>query len=207
MAVIALSIGVLLALIIALLAVPLTVVFSIHRVKQTQGHVRIHWLFGLVRLQLRFPRAAAAGAGVAQRPKLPVKKKATLPRQSSNQGTASGMFALLQQSSFRRRVYRFLADMFSATHARNLFLRLRIGLGDPAETGWLWTIIGPIAGMAQNFRSAEVRIEPEFMDPLFEIESHGRFSLVPIQFIVLTAGFLLSPTVLRAWRSLHRGNV
>ena len=96
--------------------------------------------------------------------------------------------------------------MLRATHARNLFLRLRIGLGDPADTGRLWAVIGPIAGMAQNFRSAALRIEPEFMDPAFEVESHGQFRLVPIQFIAMTAAFMLSPTMLRAWRHLLGGN-
>jgi hypothetical protein len=96
--------------------------------------------------------------------------------------------------------------LLRATHARNLYLRLRIGLGDPADTGRLWAIIGPIAGLAQNLRSAMVRIEPEFMDPVFEVESRGQFRLLPIQLIALTAAFVLSPTMLRAWWLLRRGS-
>lgn len=206
MAAIALTIAVLLALVIALLAVPLTVVFSIHRIKQTQGHVRFCWLFGLVHFQLRIPQAASAEPGAEPRPGSTARKKAISPGQHRKKGNPRGMLSLLKQSAFRRRVYQFMRDMLTATHARNLFLRLRIGLGDPADTGCLWAIIGPIAGMVQNLRSAEVRIEPEFMDPLFEVETHGQFRLVPIQFIALTTGFLLSPTMLRAWWCLRRGN-
>ena len=94
--------------------------------------------------------------------------------------------------------------MLRATHGRDLFLRLRIGLGDPADTGRLWAVVGPVAGLAQNLRSAVVRIEPEFMDPVFEVESHGQFRLVPIQLIALTAAFVLSPTMLRVWRQLRQ---
>ena len=120
--------------------------------------------------------------------------------------SAGGLFLLLKQRSFRRRVYKFVRDMSRATHARNLFFRLRVGVGDPADTGRLWAIIGPVAGMMQNLRSVAVHIEPEFMDPVFEVESHGQFRFVPIQLITLTAAFMLSPTMLRAWRRLRRRN-
>lgn len=202
MASIALTIGVLLALAIALLAVPLSVMFSIHRIEDTRGYVRFRWLFGLVRFELRIPQAAKA----EQRPESTTGKKEKPPRQKKQRSSAGGLFSLIKQPAFRRRIYKFIRDMLRATHARNLFLRLRIGLGDPADTGRLWAIIGPIASMAQNLGGAAVRIEPEFMDPVFEVESHGRFRLMPIQFIALTAAFMLSPTMLRAWWLLRRGN-
>ena len=202
MASIALTLGLLLALLIALLAVPLTVVFSVHRIKETRGLVRFRWLFGLVRFQLRIPQADRP----EPRPQPTPTKKAKSPRQTKQRINSRGIISLLIQRAIRRRLYRFIRDMLRATHARNLFLRLRIGLGDPADTGRLWAIVGPIAGMAQNLRSAAVRIEPEFTDPIFEVESHGQFRLVPIQFIALTAAFMLSPTMLRAWPRLFRGD-
>ena len=200
MASLTLTLGVLLALLITLLAVPLTVVFSMHRIKETRGHVHFRWLFGLVRFQLRIPQATRA----APRTDTTAKKKTTSPRQHRTKGNPRGMLSLLKQSALRRRVYRFMRDLLAASHAQHLFLRLRIGTGDPADTGLLWAIIGPVAGMAQNLRHAQVRIEPEFMEPLFEIESHGRFHLVPLQFIALTTVFMLSPTMLRAWWCLSR---
>ncbi len=202
MASVALTLGALLALLVALLAVPLTVVFSIHRMEETEGYVRFRWLFGLVRFQLRIPRAAKA----RPRPTPAPKKKAKPPGRTRKKSNARGIVSLLRQSAFRRRVCKFIRDILTATHARDLFLRLRIGLGDPADTGRLWAIIGPVAGLAQNLRSATVRIEPEFIDPVFEVETHGRFRLVPIQVIALTAAFMLSPTMLRAWWRLRRGN-
>jgi hypothetical protein len=193
---IALTLGLLLAFLIALLAVPLTVVFSIHRMTEIRGLVRFRWLFGLVRFQLRIPWAASPAPVPGE--------KAASSRRGKQKGGAGELLSLIKQPAFRRRGYKFFRDMLRATHARSLFLRLRIGLGDPADTGRLWAIVGPIAGMARNLRSATVRIEPEFMDPVFEIESHGQFRLVPIQFIALTAAFMLSPPMLGAWRRLHR---
>lgn len=202
MASIALTLGLLLALLIALLAVPLTVVFSIRRIKETKGVVRFRWLFGLVRFQLRIPQAAKA----RPRPSRAEGEKAKSARQRERKASAGELLSLIKQPAFRQRGYKFFRDMLRATHARNLFLRLHIGLGDPADTGRLWAIIGPIAAMAQNLRSVAVRIEPEFADPVFEIESHGQFRLVPIQFIALAAAFMLSPAMLRAWRDSRREN-
>lgn len=116
------------------------------------------------------------------------------------------MLSLAAEPAFRRRIHKFIRDMFRATHPRKLALRLRIGLGDPADTGRLWALIGPIAGMAQTIAGAAVLIEPEFMDPLLEVESHGRFRLVPIQFIAMTVTFLLSPVMLRAWWRIRQGS-
>jgi len=199
---IALTLGLLPVLLIVLLAVPLTVMFSIRRIEETQGQVRFLWLFGLVRFQLRFPGVAKACSRPAPAPA----KKAISPRPGRKQVSAGRLFSLIWTPACRRRVHKFIRDMWRATHPRDLFLRLRIGLGDPADTGRLWAIVGPIAGMAGNLRSAEVRLEPEFIDPAFEVEGHGQFRLVPVQFIAMTVAFMLSPIMLRAWWRLYRGD-
>ena len=58
--------------------------------------------------------------------------------------------------------------------------------------------------MATNIRGAEVRIEPEFIDPAFKIHSHGKFRFIPLEFIALVITFALSPPSLRAWRTLRQ---
>lgn len=194
-----LIIAILLALLLVLLAVPITVAFRIDRIKEIKGQVSFHWFFGLVRFQIGIPGAAKAEP---QHKRKPTKKT----RKRKPGGNARGVFALLKQSVFRRRAIRFIKDVLRATHARDLYLRLRIGLGDPADTGRLWALLGPIAGIAKNLRSAEVRIEPEFMDLVLEVESNGEFRLIPLQFIALATAFVVSPTTLRAWRTLRQSN-
>lgn len=203
MATVALTLGALLALLIAVLAVPLTVVFSVHRIEKTEGYVRFRWLFGLVRFQVRIPQADRRGP----RPPSTPKTTAQTHRRRKEKANARAIASLLKQSTFRRRVVKFIRDILAATRARNLFLRLRIGLGDPADTGRLWAILGPVAGMARNIEGAAVRIEPDFVDPVFEVECRGQFRLVPIQVIALVTAFVLSPTMLRAWWRLRRGIV
>ena len=83
---------------------------------------------------------------------------------------------------------------------------MRLGLGDPADTGRLWALVGPLNAAANNLRNAQVQIEPEFMDPLFEFRFDGRLLVVPLQLVALAIGFALSPASLRAWRTLIRGH-
>ena len=194
-----LIIAILLALLAVLLAVPITVTFRINRIKEIKGQISFHWLFGLVRFRIGIPGAAKSETQHKRKPTKKTRKR----KRGSN---ARGVFALLKQSAFRRRAIRFIKDVLRVTHARDLYLRLRIGLGDPADTGRLWVLLGPIAGIASNLRSAEVHIEPEFMDPLLEVESHGEFRLIPLQFIALVTAFVVSPKTLHAWRTLRQSN-
>ena len=111
------------------------------------------------------------------------------------------ILALLKKSTFRRHFISFIQRMLNATHAKKLYLKLRIGLGDPAGTGELWAVMGPVSGILRNIKSMEVELESDFIDPVLEIESHGQFRFIPLQFLVLTLVFIFSPTTIHAWRS------
>jgi hypothetical protein len=194
-----LIIAILLVLLLVLLTVPISVAFRLDRIKEINGHVIFYWLFGLVRFRIGIPGAVKAVSRHNKKPRKKTKKR----KQGAN---VRVVIALLKQSTFRRRAIRFIKGLLCAAHARDLYLRLRIGLGDPADTGRLWGFLGPVAGIATNLRSAEVHIEPEFMAPALEFESHGKFRLIPLQFIALATAFMVSPATLQAWRTLRRSN-
>ena len=133
-----------------------------------------HWLFGLIRFRIDIPGTAKI---VSRHPKRPPGKNINRKRG----GTIRDIFALLQQSAFRRRSLRFINGLLHATRAQDLYLHLRIGLGDPADTGRLWGFLGPVAGMAADLSRAEVCFEPVFIAPALEVEGHGEFRLIPLQ--------------------------
>jgi hypothetical protein len=193
-----LIIAILLTLLLVL-AVPITVAFKVDRLKEIKGQVSFYWLFGLVRFRIGFPSIPKAEPEHKRKPKKKTGKHKT-------GGNARRVFALLKRSAFRQHGVRFVKDVLRAIHAHDLYLRLRIGLDDPADTGRLWALVGPIAGVAINLRSAEVRIEPEFLAPVFEVKSHGELRLIPLQFIALVTAFIVSPTTLHAWRTLRQSN-
>ncbi|MDH3468239.1 MAG: DUF2953 domain-containing protein [Gammaproteobacteria bacterium] len=199
MSFILLSIATLFALLLLLLAVPITVAFRIDRIKKVNGYMSFQWLFGLLRFRIGIPGAAKAKPRRKPKPSKKSGKRKPV-------GNARSVLTLLNQSAFRRRAIRLIKNAIHATNPRDVYLRLRIGLGDPADTGRLWALLGPVAGIATNLRSAEVRIEPEFMDPVLEVESHGALRLIPLQFLALVIAFVASPTTMRAWRMLRQSN-
>jgi hypothetical protein len=190
----ALAAAILLALAL-LLAVPVAVAFRFQRVEAFEGRITVRWLFGVVRFDIQIPGNAKPAPA---RPK---------PRaKPGKRGAGRRMLAVLRQTAFRRRMLRLLRDLVAAAHLRRLDLRMRLGLGDPADTGRLWAFVGPLNAAAGNLRGVEVQIEPEFVDPLFELHCAGRLFVVPLQLLALAIAFALSPASLRAWRTLIRGH-
>lgn len=189
--------AIIVGLLVLLLALPIDLAFRVEGIETFNGQIAIRWMFGLVHFRVRIPglsKPARAPKVAPQATKVRVK-----PEKRSGR---PNVFALLRQAAFRRRVYRLVADLVRAAHLHRLHLRMRLGLGDPADTGRLWALVGPLNAVAQNLRNADVQIEAEYLDPVFEFQARGRLLLVPLQFLILTIGFALSPASIRAWRIL-----
>ena len=99
----------------------------------------------------------------------------------------------------------FAGELWHAIDKNDVRLDLRIGLGDPADTGQLWAVAGPITGVLQCVDGAEVSIVPDFVDATFEFDGRGRFRLVPLRIIYLMIGLLLSAAVWQALWAIRRG--
>lgn len=193
-------VGVLLGLLV-LLALPVEAAFRLEGIEAFTGQITIRWLFGLVRIRIPVP-------GVRERPAKPAAEREAArkpPRRKARRGPAR-VLAVLGQTAFRRRAYRLVEDLVRAVHVSQLRLRMRLGVGDPADTGRLWAVVGPLNAAAQGLRGAEVQIEPEFMDPVLEFRAQGRVLVVPLQVLALAVSFALSPPSIRAWRTLKGGH-
>ena len=99
---------------------------------------------------------------------------------------------------------RFIHELWHAIQKRDVSLRIRIGLDDPADTGQLWAILGPVAGMLANVRQASIEIEPEFSVSTFELDSSGTIRIIPLQLLYLILALLLSPAVWRGIRQMRK---
>ncbi len=187
------GIALFLLFVFALLAIPVTMMFEVTRRQALQGQVTLLWAFGLVRVHIPLPVKRAASPGA---------KRATQKRrQRGRSGSKSKPLALIRYRPFRRRVFRFVADLWRAIRKQDVNLRIRLGLGDPADTGRLWAVVGPVAGLLANVEEASVEIEPDFMDAVFELESSGEIRLIPLQILYLVVALLLSPPV---WLGVKR---
>ena len=185
-------------LLVLSLAVPVALDFRFEGIEPLRGRVAVRWLFGLVRFGVDLP-----DSGRPRRAKQQA-ERGSKPARAGRAGPGGGekLVAVLRQAAFRRRLLRLLRDLVRASRPSELGLRLRLGLGDPADTGRLWALAGPLNAAAQQLPNADIRIEPEFADAAFDFDARGRFLLVPLQLLALFVVFALSPPSIRAWRTL-----
>jgi hypothetical protein len=185
-----------LSLIVILLAVPVTLTYQLSWKETLSARIRLHWAFGLVRadvspdLRKSAPDQALTG-----------RKKAA--RRSRKKGRKTNLLAAIRQPPFRRRIYRFAADMWEAIHKRNVRLLVRLGLGDPADTGQLWAALGPLSALFARIRDIRISIEPDFLDSTLEVDSSGTIRMIPLRIAVIVIGLFLSPPVWRGIMSMR----
>lgn len=185
-------------LVIVLLAVPLTLAFDISWRRELRNDMELRWALGLVRLRIRTPKPRAESGPRDERDDRSEDRARTGKRKSYG-----NVFAAIRRPDFRHRVIRFIRDLWHAIHKENVFLRLRIGLGDPADTGQLWALCGPLAGLLANTADTAIALEPDFVDANLEFDSSGSLRVVPLQVVYLCAALLLSPAIWQGVRQMR----
>lgn len=178
---------------VALLAVPVDVVFAVQRDERFEGRVTIGWLFGVVRIPVRPAHARA-------KPKKAKRARAhRVPRRGHN------VSAMLRSEGFLGRLVSLFHHLATRIHIRRLRLHVRLGLDDPADTGQLWGIVGPLAWAVPVPAVADVAIEPEFTGAVFRFDGEGAVRIVPIEILATLTAFALSPVTWRAFRARGTG--
>jgi hypothetical protein len=190
---------VVLLVLIALLAIPITLTFKISAQQASQNDIRLYWLFGLVRIRIPLPKPREYATKDEQQEKKSKREKIK-SRKKPN------VLAAIRLRKFRQRIFRFIRDLWHAIYKQDLILHMRLGLGDPADTGQLWAVIGPVTGMLSNVQAASITIEPEFMELAFELDGSGGIRIIPLQLIYLALALLLSPPVWRGFIQMRSAN-
>lgn len=185
------------ALLVALLAIPVSLRFDVAWDQTLRKDIHLQWAFGLLNVQL--------APGETEEHEL--KSKAPAPKRPRAEHKASkrkrNVLGALRLKPVRQRIVRFVTDLWRAVQKQDLSLRIRVGLGDPADTGRLWALVGPLAGWLSTLRDAAVTIEPEFFEPTVELETHGNIRLVPLRVLGIVIAFALSPAVWQGLRAMR----
>lgn len=183
-----------LATLLALLAVPVDLTFSVQRRDGRQeAGATLRWLFGLVRLRLGEPKARARAT--PERPKA--------RRDRGKRGGARRVLAMFRIEGFGWRLLRLAQDLLRHIRIQSLAMEVRLGLDDPADTGRLWALIGTLAAILPVPPVARVAVEPEFTCEALEVDGEGRVRIIPIQLLFVMLVFVLSPGTLRALRTMR----
>lgn len=188
----------LLAVVIALLAVPLEWAFKVRQEQgQREASSQVRWLFGLVRVRTKEAKGEAKPA-----PKKPEPKK---PRKEDKKRCKNSPLAAIRVDGFIGRVISLVRRLLASIHIHHLNLQARLGLGDAADTGRLWAFIGPLGVLLAQPKATRVSIEPDFQKEVLDFTSDGRIRVVPLKVVSIVLGFLLSRNTLRAWRAMKAG--
>lgn len=202
LAAVALSLLALLGLIAAVLFVPVDYVVSAGTGRGFR--MRVRWLFGLVRVTA--PRRRERPAREPQ-PKARARRRAA--RRAGRGGKARGgrhgrswrtgraARRILAVEGLGGRVVRLLRDLLRALGLRRARVGLRVGTGDPAETGWVCAVAGPLLVLLPRTRAVRVDFQPEFDEAALDLVADGAGSLVPARIVGALGRFALSRQGLR----------
>lgn len=173
-------------------AVPVEAAFWVER-HEGKGRAggTLSWLFGVARIRLGADRRRARAA--RQRP--------AGGRQRGKRRAAGRLTAMLETEGALSRALRLVRDVLRSIRIRQLSLRARLGLDDPADTGRLWAVVGPLAGALSLLPVAHIAVEPQFTTEVFDIDLRSRVRVIPLRLLFAALLFVLSPVTLRALRA------
>jgi hypothetical protein len=161
--------------------------------------LQLTWAAGLISFDLGTRARSRAGSPA---PTGAVGAKTRPSRRTRS--AAARLLRLLRSEGFMAASATLLARLLRATHPRGLKVLVALGLDDPADTGQLWAVLGPVSAVLWSTSGGAVTIEPDFSQPRATIAARGRFALIPGQLIWILLSFALSPTLLRAARTASR---
>jgi len=184
------------ATLVALLAIPIALQFDLSWHGKLTQRLEVIWAFGLIRGKLAPPaRRVSADARAGRAPRV---------QPAARGNKRAGVLRALRFRPFRRRITRFVGELWHAIGKQDVKLAVRVGLGDPADTGRLWALLGPCAGLLGRVPDIAVAVEPEFQHATLEVDSSGVLRLVPLRVVAIVAALAASPSFWRGIRRMRR---
>ena len=188
-----------LAGLLLLLAVPIELSYAIRlddEQRSAKGQAR--WLFGLVRVGI------PGQSDLARKPeKVPEKRKPPRPQAKRTRQQRHSPLAALSVEGFVGHLLKLVRRLLSGIHIHHLDIQARLGLGDPADTGQLWALVGPISVLLDAPGVTKVDIRPDFSESVLDFTSSGRIRVVPLEYLAVMIRFMVSPTTFRAIRAMR----
>lgn len=186
----------LLVFLVAVLAIPLRLSYKLSWPEPFESDVRLQWAFGLLSLRVPAPKSPRTATKDEEHLEKP-------DRLRPSKLKSGNLLSVIRRKAFRQRLTVFGGDMWRAVHKRDVKLHLVIGLGDPADTGQLWALVGPMAGILATIQDTSIVIEPEFVDATIALDGSGTLRIIPLEIIYLIIGLLLSPPIWRGIREVR----
>jgi len=179
---------ILLFILFLLFIIPVEIVFNYRNFGNPVRRIKISWLFGIVSFPI-YPNKTSSKT----------KKINESPKEKTQKGPGfSKLIKILRNGKFTEKTVNTGRQLLGSARAELSSFYLRLGLGDPVDTGILWGLLGPLSGIAYGFTN-KIQIEPDFLDAGFEIDTEGKVSIIPLEIIFIFLGYLLSPVVFKTY--------
>jgi hypothetical protein len=156
--------------------------------------MRLAWFFGLVSKEIR---KGVKKAGEKERA---VEAK---PKRRKKRIRAWTIFEILRTRGLLRQVGRLLGDILRRLKIRDLGANFTVGLGDPADTGLLFAVIGPTTFFLNSSFPHHISVQPSFEDEaVCQGYLRGTVRVVPIQMVIPGIRFVFSLPVIKVAKRL-----
>ncbi len=179
---------IILLLIFLLLIIPAEIFFKFYNSGSQDRIIHLTILFGLFRFKI-YPKNVPANEIT----------KIKNSRKKSGRANAYKYSKLLRNSKLIDKTYNTIRSFLYSLKPSINYFYLRLGLADPSDTGLLWGIMGPISGILYAHVDKDLVIEPDFLETAFELQTEGKITIIPLEIIFISLGFLLSPTVIKSY--------
>jgi len=180
-------------LVILVLCVPLDAALSLDTSGKPKFRLRLVWLFGLVSKEL------------SRKKKKPEEKKeipGEKPKKKRRIGFGTAL-RVLRTRGLPRRLKDLVRGVLGQFRIRELAVNLKLGLDDPADTGFLFALAGATAPFLSLPARYQIRVQPFFYEEAtLEGYVHGVSRLWPIKLVSPLARFVFSLTMVRVVKTL-----
>jgi hypothetical protein len=195
---VATAIAVLVALTVALLAVPVVLIVDAERGHGLEARWRVRWLFSLVdvRWSRRRPSSAASEPAGAARP------ARTSPARRWRKVRMA--IAVLRTRGMPGRLGRLALALLRQAKLEEFRVRTAFGFDNPADTGVVYGLLSPLLMLA-TARGLNLECRPMFEDSGLRGALSATVHVRPLSVAGSLGAFLCSPSVIRAagaaWRA------
>ena len=194
---VATTIAVLLALVVALLAVPVVLIVDAERVDRLEARWRVRWLFSLVDVRWSRGRPPA----VTSEPSDAARPARTSPKRRWRRVRMG--IAALRTRGLIGRVGRLALALLRQAKLEEFRVRTAFGFDNPADTGVVYGLLSPLL-MIATARGLNLECRPMFEESGLRGAVSARVQVRPLSVVGPLAAFFSSPSVIRAARSAWR---
>ena len=178
---------------ILVLCVPLDAVLNMDTSGRPKFRLRLVWFFGLISRE------------ISRKKKRPEEEKEITkekPKKKRRIGFNT-ILKILRIKGLLRQLKGLVRDALGQLKIRELGVNLKLGLDNPADTGFLFALIGSTTPFLNLPSQYQIRVQPSFYDEAaFEGYLRGALRLQPIKIVKPLIRFVFSLAVFRVVKIL-----